>query len=195
MLCQAYFSAGGGPDAYTARGVQEQFRLLSPFLAGRPDARAYESIAVQTGIIIFHTDHIKGPDTMRILPAATWGVPQSASTIPLDSSEMTEAENIELICKFCGIASEAGAPLTLKMEAGVDAGNEHTGKLELRGVKFREIGPPDEARGLGRCNRDQAGDSEISRRRPGGVEIERDSVCNARSKGAESEEGAQQKRT
>jgi len=72
--------------------------------------------------VIFHTDHIKGPETMRILSAAICGVPQSASTISLDSSEMTEAENIELICKLCEIASEAGAPLTLEMEAGVDAG-------------------------------------------------------------------------
>lgn len=72
--------------------------------------------------VIFHTDHIKGPDTIRILSAAIRGVPQRASTVSLDSSEMSEEENIAHICQLCEIASDAGAPLTLEMEAGVDAG-------------------------------------------------------------------------
>ena len=72
--------------------------------------------------IIFHTDHIKGPDTLRILSAAICGVPGRASTISLDSSELSEPANIEHICELCEIAKKAGAPLTLEMEAGVDAG-------------------------------------------------------------------------
>lgn len=72
--------------------------------------------------VIFHTDHIKGPDTIRILSAAIRGVPLRASTISLDSSELSEAENITLICRLCEIAKEAGVALTLEMEAGVDAG-------------------------------------------------------------------------
>jgi fructose/tagatose bisphosphate aldolase len=72
--------------------------------------------------VIFHTDHIKGPDTLRILSAAIRGVPQRASTISLDSSEMSEEENIAHICQLCAVAGEAGLPLTLEMEAGVDAG-------------------------------------------------------------------------
>lgn len=72
--------------------------------------------------VIFHTDHIKGPDTIRILTAAIRGVPQRASTISLDSSELSEPANIEHICQLCAIAKEAGAPLTIEMEAGVDAG-------------------------------------------------------------------------
>jgi tagatose 1,6-diphosphate aldolase GatY/KbaY len=72
--------------------------------------------------VIFHTDHIKGPDTIRILFAAIHGVPQRASTISLDSSEMTEKQNIAHICQLCEFAREAGAPLTLEVEAGVDAG-------------------------------------------------------------------------
>jgi len=72
--------------------------------------------------VIFHTDHIKGPDTLRILTAAIRGVPQRASTISLDSSELSEAENIEHICKLCEVARDSGVPLTLEMEAGVDAG-------------------------------------------------------------------------
>jgi fructose/tagatose bisphosphate aldolase len=35
---------------------------------------------------------------------------------------MSEAENIAHICQLCGIARNAGTPLTLEMEAGVDAG-------------------------------------------------------------------------
>lgn len=34
---------------YAERGAGEQFRLLCPFLAGRPDARAYQMIAEETG--------------------------------------------------------------------------------------------------------------------------------------------------
>ncbi|HEV7404321.1 MAG TPA: class II fructose-bisphosphate aldolase [Chthoniobacteraceae bacterium] len=72
--------------------------------------------------VIFHTDHIKGQDTIRILSVAIRGVPQRASTISLDSSEMSEEENIAHICKLCEIAGDADVPLTLEMEAGVDAG-------------------------------------------------------------------------
>jgi fructose-bisphosphate aldolase, class II len=72
--------------------------------------------------VIFHTDHIKGPDTLAILSAAICGPPDTASTISLDSSEMTEEENIALICRLCEVAAAARRPLTLEMEAGVDAG-------------------------------------------------------------------------
>jgi fructose/tagatose bisphosphate aldolase len=77
--------------------------------------------------VVFHTDHIKGPDTLRILGAAIRGVPVAgatlrASTISLDSSEMTETENIAHIAQLCALATAAGVPLTLEMEAGVDAG-------------------------------------------------------------------------
>lgn len=72
--------------------------------------------------VLFHTDHIKGPDTIRILGAAIQGVPWRASTISLDSSELSEAENIAHIGRLCEIAKEAGVPITLEMEAGVDAG-------------------------------------------------------------------------
>lgn len=81
--------------------------------------------------VIFHTDHIKGPETLRILQAAICGVEANlcgttarlfASTISLDSSEMTEAENIEHLHELCAVARQAGVPVTLEMEAGVDAG-------------------------------------------------------------------------
>jgi fructose/tagatose bisphosphate aldolase len=81
--------------------------------------------------VIFHTDHIKGPETMRILTAAIRGVPadlggatvsRRASTLSLDSSELNEAENIHHIRELCRIADEADTPVTLEMEAGVDDG-------------------------------------------------------------------------
>lgn len=72
--------------------------------------------------VIFHTDHIKGPDTIRILSAAIRGVPLRASTISLDSSELSEADNIGRISQLCEVAKAACVPLTLEMEAGVDAG-------------------------------------------------------------------------
>lgn len=79
--------------------------------------------------VIFHTDHIKGPDTLRILGAAIRGVPSGAgdvllraSTISLDSSELTEAENVAHMAELCTVAAESGQPVTLEMEAGVDAG-------------------------------------------------------------------------
>ena len=95
-------------------------------LSALANAEPYREVPV-----IFHTDHIKGPDTMRILGAAIRGVKADlcgtlarvvASTISLDSSEMTEEENIAHIRELCAIAGEADVPLTLEMEAGVDAG-------------------------------------------------------------------------
>jgi fructose-bisphosphate aldolase class II len=81
--------------------------------------------------VVFHTDHIKGPDTLRILGAAIRGETVDlcgaaarvfASTISLDSSELSEAQNIEHICALCDIAATAARDLTLEMEAGVDDG-------------------------------------------------------------------------
>ena len=69
--------------------------------------------------VIYHTDHIKGPETIPILSAA---IRRGASTLSLDSSEMTEAENIGHIGRLCEIAKESALPLALEMEAGVDAG-------------------------------------------------------------------------
>ncbi len=101
-------------------GVGDPILGLARYLA---DLTALAESERYCGVpVIFHTDHIKGPDTVRILSAAIRGVPQRASTISLDSSEMTEAENIEQISRLCTIATEAGVPLTLEMEAGVDAG-------------------------------------------------------------------------
>lgn len=81
--------------------------------------------------VIYHTDHIKGPETLEILRTGIEGYPAEicgtglklyASTLSLDSSEMSVEENVETACTLCRIAEEAGRPLTLEVEAGVDDG-------------------------------------------------------------------------
>jgi fructose-bisphosphate aldolase, class II len=81
--------------------------------------------------VIFHTDHIKGLETEQILKAAIEGVPVTlsgtlirlkASTISLDSSELSEEKNIEMACELCRIGEAQGEKVTLEMEAGVDDG-------------------------------------------------------------------------
>ena len=65
--------------------------------------------------VVFHTDHIKGPRTLEILTAA---FALGASSLSLDSSELTEEANLALAQKICAL----GKPLTLELEAGVDEG-------------------------------------------------------------------------
>ncbi len=77
--------------------------------------------------VIYHTDHIKGPQTMSILKAAIAGVAVGqttlrASTISLDSSEMTVEQNLAALSELCSFATHNGLSLTLEIEAGVDAG-------------------------------------------------------------------------
>jgi fructose-bisphosphate aldolase, class II len=95
-------------------------------LSALANAEPYREVPV-----FFHTDHIKGPETLRILGAAIRGecadicgtaVRVFASTISLDSSELSEAQNIEHICALCDLARDAERDLTLEMEAGVDDG-------------------------------------------------------------------------
>lgn len=81
--------------------------------------------------VLFHTDHIKGPETLPLLQQALAGIPVrmgeqdvslTPSTLSLDSSEMTEAENIAAACALCAHAREKDRPITLELEAGVDDG-------------------------------------------------------------------------
>jgi fructose-bisphosphate aldolase, class II len=81
--------------------------------------------------IVFHTDHIKGEVTLPLLKAAITGIPfqfgdaetaLTASTISLDSSELTDEENISHVCTLCRAAEAGNRPLTFEMEAGVDDG-------------------------------------------------------------------------
>ena len=81
--------------------------------------------------VVFHTDHIKGPETLAILAGAIRGLPfrydgseviLRPSTISLDSSDLTQEENIEHISTLCAEAERLGVPLSVEMEAGVDQG-------------------------------------------------------------------------
>ena len=79
--------------------------------------------------VLFHTDHLKGPITLPLLKSAVRGLPTgigkttlSPSTISLDSSALTEAENIATALELCAEARRLHRPLTLELEAGVDDG-------------------------------------------------------------------------
>ena len=91
--------------------------------------------------VVFHTDHIKGPQTLAILSAALQGVRVDfgstqlalhASTVSLDASSLSDAENVDLLCQLARIAKEADRPATFEMESEVDEGPtppERTRKL------------------------------------------------------------------
>ncbi len=81
--------------------------------------------------VLYHTDHIKGPEAISLLKNAIRGletkimdvtVPLRPSTVSLDSSDFSEEDNIMHTLSLCQTAQEAGVPVTLEMEAGVDDG-------------------------------------------------------------------------
>ncbi len=69
--------------------------------------------------VVYHTDHIKGANTETILRHA---MRAGASSLSLDSSEMSAEENIATLSRLCRFAEEHDLPATLEMEAGVDDG-------------------------------------------------------------------------
>ncbi len=95
----------------------------------------------------FHTDHIKGRDAISLLCDALRGFGGlSPGSFSIDSSAMTESENLEAASTLCALSDALGKPLTLEMEAGVDDGltpleeservvsaieKKHPGKLAL----------------------------------------------------------------
>lgn len=79
--------------------------------------------------VIYHTDHIKGPETIGILQASIQGIEVGlhgqdiklcASTVSLDASDMSEEQNIRHMLQLCQLAEEAGVDVTLEMESAVD---------------------------------------------------------------------------
>ncbi|MEM6278868.1 MAG: class II fructose-bisphosphate aldolase, partial [Verrucomicrobiota bacterium] len=111
-----------------------------------------ESGRFQDVPVIYHTDHIKGPDTLPILRHA---MEENASSISLDSSEMTEEENVETLSALCRFALESGLEATLEMEAGVDDGitplsetRSLFGQIEERHPGFLALWAP----GVGTCH-------------------------------------------
>jgi len=104
--------------------------------------------------LVFHTDHIKGPQTMEIIQAAIQGRKLGetllrASSISLDSVEWDTEENIAQLCRLCHFAHENGFDMTLEAEAGVDDGltDEDTtrrivGEVEARYPQFLALWAP-----------------------------------------------------
>jgi fructose-bisphosphate aldolase class II len=101
--------------------------------------------------VFFHTDHIKGPDTVRIISAAISGVAlknQSeravlrASSISLDASELSEEQNIETLSLLIRHAEAHDQPITCEMEAGVDDGITELAVIErlVGGLERRHPG-------------------------------------------------------
>lgn len=110
-----------------------------------------ESPAYAQVPVIFHTDHIKGPDTVRVISAAISGVPLRnqgseialrASSISLDASEFSEEQNIETLSSLIAHAKAHGLPATCEMEAGVDDGITEGAVIErlVGGVERRHPG-------------------------------------------------------
>jgi fructose-bisphosphate aldolase, class II len=81
--------------------------------------------------VFYHTDHIKGAQALPLLNDAVHGLEismggssfkLSPTSISLDSSELSETENINAILELCRTAQTSNRPITLEMEAGVDDG-------------------------------------------------------------------------
>jgi fructose-bisphosphate aldolase, class II len=81
--------------------------------------------------VFYHTDHIKGAQALPLLNDAVRGLEMnmggssfklSPSSISLDSSELSEIENINAILELCRTAKASNRSITLEMEAGVDDG-------------------------------------------------------------------------
>jgi fructose-bisphosphate aldolase, class II len=101
--------------------------------------------------VLYHTDHIKGPEAIALLKHAIRGldtrimdvtVPLRPSTVSLDSSDFSEADNIRHTLSLCHTAQEAGVAVTLEMESGVDDGLTplDLGERLLRGVESQVPG-------------------------------------------------------
>ena len=104
-------------------GAGDALTGLARYLAELATVAASERY--QSVPVIFHTDHIKGAGTKELLTAALCGVGPfklTASTVSLDSSELSEAENIALLCDLGDAARAANVAATFEMEAGVDDG-------------------------------------------------------------------------
>ncbi len=106
--------------------------------------------------VLLHTDHIKGPVTLPLLKSAIRGLPTgiadtviSPSTISLDSSALSVADNIATLLELCHESLSCGRPATLEMEAGVDDGvtplevaRELVGSVERQAPGFIHLWAP-----------------------------------------------------
>ena len=110
-------------------GMGDAVTGVARYIAGL--AVLAESPAFKNVPVVYHTDHIKGPETLSILEPAIRGIPfqyggnemsLTASTISLDASDMSTEENVDMINGLAAIAEDAGVPVTLEMESHVDEG-------------------------------------------------------------------------
>jgi len=98
-------------------GVGDAFMGMDRYLAQlrvMASCRRYRDVPV-----MYHTDHIRGVETLPLLKHA---IAQGASSISLDSSDLTAEENIGLLLELCQEAARMERPVALEMEAGVDDG-------------------------------------------------------------------------
>ena len=107
-------------------GAGDALTGMARYLAGL--SALAESDRFRAVPVAFHTDHIKGTETLAILGGAIRGLQFRAggaelllrpSSISLDSSLQ---ENIEHISALCSEAERFNVPISIEMEAGVDQG-------------------------------------------------------------------------
>jgi fructose-bisphosphate aldolase, class II len=81
--------------------------------------------------VFYHTDHIKGAQALPLLNDAVRGLEMnmggssfklSPTSISLDSSELSESENVNAILELCRTAQASNRSIALEIEAGVDDG-------------------------------------------------------------------------
>jgi fructose-bisphosphate aldolase class II len=101
--------------------------------------------------VVYHTDHIRGPNTQDILTRAIEGLPfavdketvrLSPSSISVDASQLSEEENVSLLCGLIETSKRSGRPVTLEMEAGLDRGYTPSEEIErlVLGVEQKHPG-------------------------------------------------------
>jgi fructose/tagatose bisphosphate aldolase len=101
--------------------------------------------------VVYHIDHIRGPDTEDILTGAVKGIPfkvegetllLSPSSISLDASGLSVNENVELMCSLIETSKKYRRPVTLEMEAGIDGGYTAPEEVEalVMGVEKKHPG-------------------------------------------------------
>jgi len=89
--------------------------------------------------VLYHTDHIRGPQAEDVLVKAVKGLPLegfgdnlllSPSTISLDAAQLTPEQNIKILSTLIETSKECGREITLEMEAGLDGGLTTPGEAE-----------------------------------------------------------------
>jgi len=110
-------------------GAGDPFRGMSQYIAHC--ALLANSPEFASVPVLYHTDHIRGPETQEILTQAVKGFPFtvfdeqiaiSPSTISLDAAKLSHQENIDLLCSLIETSKSCGRSITLEMEAGLDGG-------------------------------------------------------------------------